>query len=185
MPGPTLPDVTLDIDSFARLDIPSRRVFITENETNFLAFPPVADAIVVFGAGAGYGWDALARASWLARCTIHYWGDVDTHGFAILDQLRSRFEHVKSFLMDRDTLFAHEASCGEEADPVVRDLPRLTEAERILFDELRDNRIHRGLRLEQERVGFDWLMKTLERITGECAQGPASSGDLSVSTRMP
>ncbi len=41
-----------------------RSSFITENETNFLAFPPVADALVIFG--AGYGWDALARADWLA-----------------------------------------------------------------------------------------------------------------------
>jgi hypothetical protein len=68
---------------------PSQRVFITENETNFLAFPEVADAIVVFG--AGYGWEALARASWLHRCQLHYWGDIDTHGFAILDQLRGYF----------------------------------------------------------------------------------------------
>ena len=66
--------------------LPARRVFITENETNFLAFPPAADAMVVFG--AGYGWEALARASWLHRCQLHYWGDIDTHGFAILDQLR-------------------------------------------------------------------------------------------------
>ena len=97
-----MPDVTLDAESFADLDIPVRRVFITENETNFLAFPPACEAIVIFG--AGYGWDALATAHWLARCGIHYWGDIDTHGFAILDQLRARFEHVESFLMDRDNL---------------------------------------------------------------------------------
>ena len=33
-------------------------------------------------------------------------GDIDTHGFAILDTLRARFDHVESFLMDRDTLMA-------------------------------------------------------------------------------
>lgn len=54
-----LPDITLDAASFAALTLPARRVFITENETNFLAFPPAAGAIVVFG--AGYGWEPLAR----------------------------------------------------------------------------------------------------------------------------
>jgi hypothetical protein len=174
LPGPALPDVTLDADSFARLDVRLRRVFITENETNFLAFPPAQDAIVAFG--AGYGWDALARATWLARCTIHYWGDIDTHGFAILDQLRSRFAHVTSFLMDRETLFAHEALWGEEADQVVHDLPRLTVAEAALFDELRDNRIRKGLRLEQERVGFQWLTSALQGLTGRVEQ--AGSGQV-------
>jgi hypothetical protein len=67
-----LPDVTLDAVSFADLALSVERVFITENETNFLAFPQVQRAIVVFG--AGYGWEVLARAAWLHRCRLHYWG---------------------------------------------------------------------------------------------------------------
>lgn len=165
LPGPVRPDVTVDAASFARLQLGVRRVFITENETNFLAFPDVADAIVVFG--AGYGWDALAQARWLADCAIHYWGDIDTHGFEILDQLRSRFAHVESLLMDRATLMAHESSWGREEVQVARDLPRLTDAERTLFDDLRDNRIRSNLRLEQERIGFGWLIKTLQELTGD------------------
>jgi hypothetical protein len=156
------PDVTLDADGFARLDLPARRVFITENEANFLAFPAVEDAIVIFG--TGYGWDALAEARWLARCTSYYWGDIDTHGFAILDQLRGRLGQVSSFLMDRATLMAHEVHWGEEPAPVTRDLSRLTPGELALYDDLRDNRIRRNLRLEQERVGFGWLMDALARI---------------------
>lgn len=160
--GSGLADITLDAASFASLDIPVRRVFITENETNFLAFPPAAGAIVIFG--AGYGWDALAQARWVGECNIHYWGDIDTHGFAILDQLRSRFPLAASFLMDRETLMAHAAFWGEEVDQVLHDLPRLTPEERGLFDELRDNRIRAGLRLEQERVGFHWVTEKLSLI---------------------
>jgi hypothetical protein len=162
--GPALPDMTLDADSFAKLNASIRRVFITENETNFLAFPCAVDAIVVFG--AGYGWDALANAAWLADCSIQYWGDIDTHGFAILDQLRARFDHVESFLMDRPTLMAHRALWGEEANQVMRDLPRLNDAERMLFDDLRDNRIRKGLRLEQERIGFRWVETALGSFLG-------------------
>lgn len=159
LPGPPLPDLALDAGSFARLEMAVRRVFITENETNFLAFPPAAGALVIFG--AGYGWDALAKAGWLARCAMYYWGDIDTHGFAILNQLRGHFAHAASFLMDRSTLMDHADLWGEEPDQVVHDLSRLTAAEKALYDDLRDNRIRRGLRLEQERVGFRWVQSAL------------------------
>jgi hypothetical protein len=169
LPGSALPDVALDAESFACLDLKARRVFITENETNFLAFPAAADAIVVFG--AGYGWDALARAGWLRNCALHYWGDIDTHGFAILDQLRARFEHVESFLMDRGTLLAHQALWGKENDQVKHDLRRLTPSERALFDELRDNRLGEGVRLEQERVSFEWVKAALALVQDRDRRG--------------
>ncbi len=162
LPGIAQPDITLDVASFAALDIAVRRVFITENETNFLAFPIVPDAIIVFG--AGYGWDALAKAEWLRHCNLYYWGDIDTHGFAILDQFRGRFEHVESLLMDRRTLMTHELLWGEENNQVVHDLPRLTETERALFNDLRDNRIRRNLRLEQEMIGFGKIEAALVNI---------------------
>ncbi|KAA6187875.1 hypothetical protein F2Q65_01155 [Thiohalocapsa marina] len=162
LPGVTSADITLDAECFAGLKTPIRRAFITENEINFLAFPPLPEAMVIFG--AGYGWDALAQARWLQRCELHYWGDIDTHGFAILDQLRGQFPSAASFLMDRATLMAHAPLWGEEPEPVLRDLPRLTEAERSLFDTLRDNRIRKGLRLEQERIGFRWVEAALARL---------------------
>ncbi|PSJ16161.1 DUF3322 domain-containing protein [Nitrosomonas supralitoralis] len=162
VPGSVCPDVTLDADSFSLLTIPVRRVFITENETNFLAFPQVDDAIVIFG--AGYGWDALARSHWLQNCSIHYWGDIDTHGFGILDQLRGYFDHVDSFLMDRSTLDAHTAVWGSEDKPLRMDLHRLTPKESALYDDLRDNRIRGKLRLEQEHIGFHWLAQCLEQL---------------------
>ena len=154
-----LPDIALDASSFADLAVPVERVFITENETNFLAFPPVAAAMVIFG--AGYGWDALARARWLHRCRTAYWGDIDTHGFAILDQLRAHFPGTASFLMDRETLLAHRAHWGDEPTPTVHDLPRLTGEEAALYDELRFDRIRERLRLEQERVGYGYFIERL------------------------
>jgi hypothetical protein len=124
----------------------------------------VAGSIVIFG--SGYGWEALAQARWLAQCSIHYWGDIDTHGFAILDQLRAHLPHVESLLMNRATLMAHKALCGREETPVTHDLPRLTEQERDLFNDLRDNRIRPGLRLEQERIGFAFAEAALRGICG-------------------
>ena len=141
-------DLTVDARSFARIDPKVERVFITENEINFLAFPEVTDSLIVFG--AGYGFETLADAAWLSRCRIHYWGDIDTHGFAILDQLRAHFAHVESFLMDRATLLAFETQWGEEDRQTLRELPLLHAEEGALYDDLRDNRLRRNLRLEQE-----------------------------------
>ncbi|MEN6585629.1 MAG: Wadjet anti-phage system protein JetD domain-containing protein [Sulfuricella sp.] len=70
---------------------------------------------------------------WLKNCSIHYWGDIDTHGFGILDQLRGHFDHVASFLMDRATLDAHAAVWGSEDKPLRVDLHRLTSEERALY----------------------------------------------------
>jgi hypothetical protein len=111
VPG-TDADYTLSQMAFARLAPAAKRVFITENEINFLAFPPAAGSLVVFG--AGYGFDALAQAGWMLQREVHYWGDIDTHGFAILDQLRAHIPQAQSFLMDRDTLLEHQAQWTSE-----------------------------------------------------------------------
>ena len=155
-------DIGVTQSAFERLDLPVSRVFITENEVNFLAFPPLAGSMVIFG--AGYGFEVLAGVRWLQQRSIYYWGDIDTHGFAILDQLRAQLPHAHSLLMDRATLLAHASQWGEEPQPQLRDLPRLTGEERALFDALRDNRLRARLRLEQERIGFGWLQQALAAL---------------------
>jgi hypothetical protein len=136
---------------------------VTENEINFLAFPSAADSLLVFG--AGYGFDMLAPADWLAKRELHYWGDIDTHGFAILDQLRSHFAHAKSFLMDRTTMLTHRPQWTEEPQPTLRELPRLNDEERGLYDDLRWLRLHeKPLRLEQERIGFGLVRQAVSDI---------------------
>ncbi len=155
-------DVTLDADSFARLDPPISTVFITENEVNFLALPDVPDSLVIFG--AGYGFDLIANATWLSRCRVLYWGDIDTHGFAILDQLRASLPHAESLLMDRETLLAFPAQWGREENPARRELSKLTEQEQSLYDDLRNNAIANNLRLEQERIGFRHVQAALNAL---------------------
>ena len=152
-------DITLDAESFACLAPTVLRVFITENEINYLAFPSVPDSLLIFG--AGYGFEVLAYAAWLTRCQVFYWGDIDTHGFAILDQLRAYLPHAHSLLMDRDTLLAFEAQWGKEGKQTLRDLSRLNAEECAMYDDLRDNRLCPNLRLEQERIGFGWVEKAL------------------------
>ncbi|MBU1666609.1 MAG: hypothetical protein KKG92_14615 [Gammaproteobacteria bacterium] len=154
-----LSDLTVPGEEFARLELPVNRVFITENEINFLAFPRVPDSLVIFG--AGYGFEALAEASWLKQRDVFYWGDIDTHGFAILDQLRGHYPHARSLLMDRASLLAHRALWGREDTPTQRELSRLHPDEACLYDDLRHNRLGPAVRLEQERIGFAWVQAAL------------------------
>ena len=162
LPQAVAQDITLTQADFEALNPPVRDVFITENEVNFLAFPPIAHSLVIFG--AGYGFEVLAAAPWLQNCRIHYWGDLDTHGFAILDQLRAHLPQTQSLLMDHATLMAHAAQWGTEPQPVLRDLPRLTAVENAVYNQLRDNRLGSKLRLEQERIGFGWLQQALAAL---------------------
>ena len=155
-------DLTLDAVAFATLNPPVTRVFITENEINFLAFPNHPASLVLFG--AGYGWSALAEVDWLRNCEIHYWGDIDTHGFAILDNLRAHFPHVQSLLMDGETFDALRDFCTTEPEPMKRDLQRLTAKERSIFDLLRREINPSALRLEQERVPYSMVLQALQNI---------------------
>ena len=154
-------DITLTQAAFSSLAPPVTTVFITENEINFLAFPNVRDSMVIFG--AGYGFANLATVHWLQEKNILYWGDIDTHGFAILNQLRGFFPHTVSFLMDRETLLAHRQFWGSEPQPQTGDLLRLTTEEQALYDQLRQHTWGVSVRLEQEKIGFRLLAATLQR----------------------
>ncbi|MCU0735709.1 MAG: DUF2220 family protein, partial [Methylotetracoccus sp.] len=154
-----LTDLSVPVEQFVRLNPPVTRVFITENEINGLAFPAVPESLVIFG--LGYSLDRLAEVRWLADKALYYWGDIDTHGFAMLDRIRSYFPDTRSFLMDRPTLLAHRPLWVTEETPHHGSLMRLSDTEHALFEDLRDHRWGDRLRLEQERIAFGWLERAL------------------------
>ena len=156
-------DLTVTQTAFEQLNAAVSHVFITENEVNFLAFPDMPNALVVFGGGFG-GLDRLRSAAWLHQRSVHYWGDIDTHGFAMLDQLRAYLPQVQSLMMDEGSLMHHVDHWGHEPQAQQRDLPRLTPDERAVYNTLRDNRLRPGLRLEQERIGFGWVQQSLSNL---------------------
>lgn len=156
-----LSDISLTPAEFSTLKLPIQRVFVTENRTNGLAFPDHSGAIVVFG--MGYGLERFAETPWLRNVDVRYWGDIDTHGFRILDRLRATQPQVRSFLMDRATLDAHRTLCVDEpADKrYTGELFRLSSEEHALFEDLRHNRLGERIRLEQERIAYGWLRQAL------------------------
>ncbi|MEJ7807401.1 MAG: DUF3322 domain-containing protein [Telluria sp.] len=152
-----LSDLSVPVAQFAALQTSIAHIFITENEINGLAFPPVPDAMVIFG--GGYGIDRLADIGWLRERTIDYWGDIDTHGFAILDRVRAHLPHTRSMLMDAATLHAHRPLWGTE-DKDKRHIgqpARLHPDELALYCALRDDVFGERVRMEQERLSFGWV----------------------------
>lgn len=156
-----LADLTLPLQDFCRLALPLETVFVTENKINGLAFPPYPKAMVIFALGYGVG--SLAEADWLKTQRIIYWGDLDTHGFAMLSRLRAAFPQVESMLMDGATLEANRGLCVTEKSSV-KEIPAcLTDNERATFNALfaADGVT---LRLEQERIPFRQLETFLRTI---------------------
>ncbi len=156
-------DLSMPVAQFQQLNLLIDKVFITENKVNGLAFPPVNNAMVIFG--LGYGIQSLKQVNWLNTCQLNYWGDIDTHGFAILSQLRGYFSKVQSLLMNEATLLACKEFWGQEPEHKshkAQCLPNLNEQELALYQNLKQNKYQPCLRLEQERIPFSLLEQVLK-----------------------
>ena len=159
-----LTDITLPAAQLASLTLRTARIFVTESEINGLAFPEMAESIVLFG--LRYDDGRLAEVPWLRDRPLHYWGDISARGFASLDRMRTSFPQTVSFLMDRGTFLAHQRSWvtvpDDERPPA--ELSHLSADELALCDDLLNDRFGTGVRLNQEDVSYRWLRRTLERL---------------------
>ncbi|MBD2756999.1 Wadjet anti-phage system protein JetD domain-containing protein [Spirosoma validum] len=135
------------------------RIVICENLLNFLTFPQMPNAVAIWS-GGGFTIECLADVAWLREKQILYWGDLDAHGFQILNQCRKHFPQTQAILMDQATFDAHDhlTSAGEETK--ASELPYLTNDERELFNLLKRN----NWRIEQERLDEGWVTNTLIRL---------------------
>lgn len=154
-------------EAFSTLRLPVSSVVVTENLVNFLALPERPGMLALFG--AGYGFSSLRDAAWLQRCDVLYWGDLDTHGFRILDQLRAVHPHVSSVLMDEETLLAHREAWSVEPSPSKAGLSRLNPEEAKVYEALGNDSYGNGVRLEQELIRWDWA---LDRLAVEPVETP-------------
>lgn len=155
---PTLSHISVWLSEFRGLHLGGSRVFIIENLTTFLTFPNLPDSIAIWG--NGFAVTLLGGTDWLQPKQLYYWGDLDAHGFLILDQCRRQFPHTQSLLMDRATFDAHKHLAGKGETTSLVELPYLTAEEQALFHLLNQN----GWRVEQERLGEEWVINTLSSV---------------------
>lgn len=138
------------------------RVYVIENEITYLAFPLGAGDVAIWG--SGYAVPVLHPLDWLDGLDLVYWGDIDTHGFGILDRLRRRFPHARSMLMDRATLLAHRGQWVTEPEPSAAVLDLLGGDELALYRDLQADTFGPSVRLEQERVSFAAIEQALKLL---------------------
>ena len=164
-PAPTLglpaavTELAVRSEELAQLKLRPRVAIIVENEISYLSVDVPEDGIVFWG--RGFDVDSVGRLPWLAEADVIYWGDIDTHGFAILDRLRAWLPQALSVLMDRETLLAHRDRWVTEDRPTRSALTRLTADERELYVELVEGGLGDQVRLEQERVDWGWVEQQL------------------------
>jgi len=158
-------DIEAPVGELARMPIAPRAVIIAENLETGLALPDVPGAVVVMRLGNAVS--ALGTLPWLQSASAVYWGDIDTHGFAILDRARKAVPHLRSVLMDESTLLRHRALWVQEATQCPNvPLETLTAEERACYDSLRTHTWGQRVRLEQERLGWSEAMETLMQALG-------------------
>ncbi|MCP2297051.1 hypothetical protein APR11_003483 [Nocardia amikacinitolerans] len=159
---PGFSELAVRVPELAAMPPAERTVFVVENEITYLAFPSVEDAVVIFG--EGYAASRLQPLKWLDQKNLVYWGDIDTHGFAILNSVRRSFAGVRSMLMDRTSLLAHESHWGAEPNPTREHLESLTPDEASLYTDLVEGVLGRSVRLEQERISYTAIEQATQRF---------------------
>jgi hypothetical protein len=159
LPAP-LTELAVRSEELAKLEVRPRIALIIENEISYLSATVPEDGAVFWG--RGFDVDRVGRLPWLAGVEVVYWGDIDSHGFAILDRLRAWLPAARSVLMDRETLLAHRDRWVTEDRPASSALTRLTSDEHDVYTELVEDRLAERVRLEQERIDWGWVEERLK-----------------------
>lgn len=165
-------ELTVRADEFTAPPPGITTVYVIENETTYLAFPNQPHSIVIHG--GGYAVTQLSVLPWLHDVRLIYWGDLDTHGYTILDRLRRVFPHTQSILMTRKVLLEHRNQWVKEDVPTHQQLGTLTSEEADLYESLVEGEFGHHVRLEQERVRFHLLEDALKDLRRE-PQGVSES----------
>ena len=155
-----LGDFIAPVDQIAALDLPASRVLVVENLQSGLALPDMPGTVAVIG--LGYSVDLLGHIPWLRELESIYWGDLDTHGFAILNRARMYLPRLMSLMMDEKTMTRFSSLWSTEiSQHPGTGLGLLTDDEQAVFLALKDNRWGQNLRLEQERIAWPYVCAAL------------------------
>jgi len=147
-------DIELDL-TVAQRELDSvgyKTVFILENLLAYEKMPPTHKALAIWGKGAGIL--GLAKELSLGDTEVIYWGDMDYAGYQILANLRLDLPHVKSMLMDAQTL---ESYSGHP----VEDISYRLSGDKEWIQRLKQNERDAFLILSGKRVEQEFLIGML------------------------
>lgn len=152
-----LTDLAAPVEQIAGLPLRPRLVIVSENLESMLALPDWDGVVAVHG--SGYAVSVIERIDWLRGAPVLYWGDLDSHGFAILHRLRTHLPAATSVLMDEETLVAHRDLWVREEKPHRGEFDTLTGQEARALARVR---AEGDARLEQERIPWEVARARLE-----------------------
>lgn len=168
----------LPVGELAKIEFPGTTI-ICENLETAKAMEGTPGVLCIHGGGRRVA--ELRKVPWLTQRSILYWGDLDSHGFEILALLRrslsdqkradGQFQLVSSVLMDSETLLQHRDLWVPEPVSDFSDVDEwLTSAERSVLSMLHTlatGDSNRSVRLEQERVAWNWALPRLRKALEE------------------
>ena len=126
-----------------------------------MALPDITGTIAIMKLGNAVS--ALGSVSWLQAIQSVYWGDVDTHGYAILDRARKALPQLRSVLMDEAITLRYQNLWGiEPAQTTNFALEQLNEHELAVYTALKANTWGQKVRLEQERLPWEHCLGVLK-----------------------
>lgn len=149
-----IPLLQLPGDFLKGYELPASNILVVENIQSGLALPAMPDTVAVIGGGNNVAW---MDASWLSKKRVGYWGDIDTWGFSILSDARSRCAGIESLMMDFETMKSHEERIVPEPEPIRTSPLSLNEEEANLFNYLISGQLQ-SPRLEQERLSSNYIV---------------------------
>lgn len=139
-------DYGVSQQSLRQLPAGTDRLLIVENLRTFLTLPPLRGILALYG--EGHAVQTLSDLSWMRSVPVHYWGDLDPTGFAILNSLRRICPQVSSVMMDAETLNAHTSLLTSAAKLKKTHFDLLTPNERTAAAFVQDH----GQGIEQEKI---------------------------------
>ncbi len=140
-------------------DLPCDNILVVENEQSGYMLPTLRNTIAIFGCGKNLAW---SKADWLkSKKKIFYWGDLDSHGFAMLANFRENVgSRVQSILMDRKTIELHlEGRVNEPSSETSIKINQLTDDEQNALKFLQSSELNR---LEQEKLEGEYVFHKLK-----------------------
>lgn len=164
-----LEDIELPLEHVARLSLDPTTLLIVENQETGLALPDMASTVAIFG--LGYSVSLVQHLPWMrsARLVV-YWGDIDTHGFAILASVRTIRRDVASVLMDMQAWSVNVHHAAYEKRGAGRfELSLMDDHDRAMLEHLDSLALGPANRLEQERLPWSACIERLRQIIGSAS----------------
>lgn len=158
-------DIEAPLDQLQQLAIRPRKALMVENQETAYSLPDFEGIVALVKLGNAVS--LAAQLPWMSALPVVYWGDLDSHGMAILAQARKTLGSVTSILMNEETLLGNrdrwvqEPSLNRSAA-----VASLTDAERRVYEGLVEGRWGERVRLEQERIEWPIALAAVTRGIG-------------------